>query len=255
MNYQPQNFPLTIEGLMASIEASNRYLTEKFAETDRIIKENAASLKETERIIKENAASQKETDRIIKENAASQKETDRQMKETDRIIKENAASLKETERVLSEKFAETDKKIEKTNQQIGGISQSNGEFCEEYFINAFKADPTFMGEKFDIILSHVKPYPIAVTNDEYDLILHNGGTVALIEMKYRAKVDDVGKMFKKLDSYRDNYPMYKDYKLYLCLASFSFSDDVKSAAAERGIVLIEHQGEKIEIVSENVRAW
>jgi len=230
MNYQPQNYPPTIDGLRASIEASNHYLTEKQAETDRYLKEGFA---ETKQIIKENAAAQKETDRILSEKCA---ETWKQIKETGKNIDR------------------LEKQIATTNQQIGGISQSNGEFCEEYFINAFKANPTFLGERFDIILSHVKPYP-AITNDEYDLILHNGGTVVLIEMKYRAKVDDVGKMFKKLESYRDNYPMFQDYKLYLCLASFSFSDDVKATATERGIVLIEHQGEKIEIVSENVRAW
>ncbi|MCL2434984.1 MAG: hypothetical protein FWD09_02450 [Lentimicrobiaceae bacterium] len=53
MDYQPQNFPPTIEGLRASIEASNRYLTEKFAETDRLMKETDRQMKETDRQMKE----------------------------------------------------------------------------------------------------------------------------------------------------------------------------------------------------------
>ena len=76
-----------------------------------------------------------------------------------------------------------------------------------------------------------------------------------IEMKYKAKSSDVGKMFSKLHSYRTNYPMFKDYKIYLCLASFRFSKYVRLKAAEKGIVLIEQRGDKIEVISENVRTW
>jgi hypothetical protein len=158
-------------------------------------------------------------------------------------------------------FAKTDKNfdrlekmIDKTNQQIGGISRSNGEFCEEYFINSFKENPIFLGEKFDRVLDNLKPEPVVI-NDEYDLVLRNGSTVVLIEMKYKAGVDDVGRMFRKLESYRANYPMFKEYKVYLCLASFRFPEMVRNRAAEEGIVLIQQRGDKIEVISKNVRTW
>jgi hypothetical protein len=47
--------------------------------------------------------------------------------------------------------------------------------------------------------------------------------------------------------------MYENYKIYLCLASFRFRDYVKARAAEEGIVLLQQRGEKIEVVSENLR--
>ena len=62
-------------------------------------------------------------------------------------------------------------------------------------------------------------------------------------------------MFIKLKSYRYNFPFHQDYKFYLYLASFRFRDYVKSRAAQEGIVLLQQRGEKIEIVSENVRTW
>ena len=183
-------------------------------------------------------------------------------------LQENAKQQKETERFLKEQFAETDrlqrkteknldrleKMIERDRELIGGISASNGEFCEEYFVNSFKAKPTFLGEKFDRVLDNLKPDPMVV-NDQYDLVLRNGKTIVLIEMKYKAKTSDVKSMFLKLKSYRANYPMFNNYRIYLCLASFSFRDYVKSCAAKEGIVLIQQRGEKIEIVSENVRYW
>ena len=178
------------------------------------------------------------------------------------------ASIYENDRILTEKFekterlfAATDKKfdrlekmIERDRELIGGISRSNGEFCEEYFINSFKEKPIFMGEKYDRVLPYHKPDSVVI-EDEYDLVLRNGKSVVLIEMKYKAGTDDVGKMFKKLDSYRANYPIYKKYKVYLCLASFRFPDLVRKRAAEKGVVLIQQRGEIIEVISENVKCW
>ncbi|MCL2167619.1 MAG: hypothetical protein FWH59_00660 [Lentimicrobiaceae bacterium] len=181
-------------------------------------------------------------------------ETDKRFKETERIVKETSKSLKETERILNEKFARAEKMIENTNKQIGGISRSNGEFCEEYFINSFKENPTFMGEKYERVIDYLKPDPVVI-NDEYDLVLRNGSTVVLIEMKYKANIEDVGKMFSKLHSYRANYPMFKDYKAYLALASFRFPTKVRKRADEEGVVLIEQRGDKIEVISENIKTW
>ena len=189
----------------------------------------------------------KETDKIVKETAMQMKETDRRFKETDR-------RFKETERMIKENAKENAKMIKENSKLIGGISASNGEFCEEYFVNAFKENPTFLGEKFERVVDNLKPEPMIV-NDQYDLVLRNGKTIVLIEMKYKAKVSDVKGMFLKLQSYRANYPMYKNYKVYLCLASFRFRDYVKSCAAKEGIVLIQQRGEKIEVVSENLRYW
>jgi len=180
-----------------------------------------------------------------------QAEFDREMKErqaeNDRLIEETRQQMKESDRRFNEK-------MDKINEQIGGISKSNGEFCEEYFVNAFQKNPTFLGEKFDYAQENLKPHPI-VLNDQYDLVLSNGSTIAIIEMKYKAKVDDVGRMFRKLETYRANFPVHKDYKIYLALASFRFSDAVRKRADEAGIVLIQQQGEKIEVISNNVRTW
>jgi len=196
-----------------------------------------ASIYESNRYLTEKFA---ETDRILSEKQA----------ETDRLIKETGQQMKETD----QRIARLEKSIDRTNRQIGGITNSNGEFCEEYFINAYKENPVFMGERFDRVLPNLRPDPVVI-NDEYDLVLRNGKTVVLIEMKYKANVDDVGRMFRKLETYRANYPMFKEYKVYLCLASFRFSDIVRARAEEEGVVLIQQRGEVIEVISENLKTW
>ena len=192
-------------------------------------------------------AALQETDRQRKENerflTEKQAETDRQMKETDRQMKET-----------DKKIARLEQSIDKTNKQIGGITNSNGGFCEEYFTNAYKRNPFFLGQKFNTVHKHLKPDP-AVIDDEYDLVLQNENTIVIIEIKYKAGSDDLGSLFSKLVSYRANYPMYKNYKIYLCLASFNFHPIVREVAEEAGIVLIEQRGGKIEVISEMAKTW
>ena len=201
------------------------------------------------------AEMQKETNLQMKETDRRFKETDKKFAETDRKIAETNRSFKKTERMMVENSERTEKKLDKCRELIGGISRSNGEFCEEYFINSFKENHTFMGEKYDYVIEYLRPYPNTVIADEYDLVLHNGTTVVIIEMKYKASIEDVGKMFSKLHPYRANYPMNKDYKVYLALASFRFPVKVRKRADEEGVVLIEQRGEKIEVISKNVKAW
>jgi len=209
---------------------------------------NAPTFESVWALMQENARQQKENERIFNKQLAKNERLFReQVAENNRFLKDQAA---ENEKQLKELKMQ----IQENAKHIGGISASNGEFCEEYFVNTFKINPTFLGEKFDRVLDNLKPDPMVV-NDQYDLVLRNGKTIVLIEMKYKAKVSDVRSMFLKLKSYRANYPMFNNYKIYLCLASFSFRDYVKSCAAKEGVVLIQQRGEKIEIVSEKVRYW
>jgi hypothetical protein len=210
-----------------------------------------------------------ETRKILKELSQIMKEDKMQMlaerkrwvedmeAERKRWVEEMEAERKqrkESQNDFMKRMDRLDYLFGQTREQIGGISKSNGEFCEEYFINCFKENPTLFGEKYDRVLEYYKPEPVVI-NDEYDLILRNGSTVALIEMKYKASTHDVGKMFSKLMTYRTNFPMYKNHKTYLCLASFRFPKAVRIKAKEDGIVLIEQRGEKIEVISENLKTW
>jgi hypothetical protein len=170
--------------------------------------------------------------------------------ETDRLQKETARQMKETDK----KIDRLEKTIADSNQRIEGISRSNGEFCEEYFINCFKENPTFRGEKYDRVLENLRPEPVVI-EDEYDLVLRNGCSVVLIEMKYKTGINDVKKMFSKLHSYRANYPMFKDYKIYLCLASFRFPKYIREKAAQEGIALIQQRGDKFEVIDKNLKTW
>jgi len=230
MNYQPQNFPLTIEGLMASIETSNRYLKELQAETDRQMKE---------------------TDRIVKENAVAQKETDRQFKETKQLFKEQSAEfdrrLKENAAEFDRKNAAYEKRMKRMDEEMGKWTNNQGCFAEEYFYNSFDyGRQNFFGEEFDSIEKNLKPKTKNL-KDEYDIVLYNHTSVAIIETKYKAHENDVPEVLRKAETFRILCPDYKDFKVYLGLASMAFYPELEQKCKEEGIAIIKQVGETVVI--------
>jgi len=147
--------------------------------------------------------------------------------ETDRIVKENAKAMRE---------------LQKT---VGGWANSHGSFAEEYFFNSFeKGQRNFFGEKFDEIKKHVTHFWQGV-EDEYDIVLYNHASVALIEVKYKAHKNDIPTVLKKAETYRILYPNYKDFKIYLGLASMSFYPELEQECINNGIVIIKQVGDKV----------
>jgi hypothetical protein len=174
----------------------------------------------------------KENERILNEKFA---ETDRQMKETDRQMKE------------------TDKKIEKAwrqmkanNKEIGGIANSNGEIAESYFINSFKKYPHFAGQDYQFIESNKRYYSKALDlKDEYDLVLYNGVSVAIIEIKYKVRKEDVEETLKKAETFKKLLPQYKDFAIYLGLAGLHVYMNAESDAIKQGVAIIKQVGKNM----------
>jgi flagellar biosynthesis GTPase FlhF len=196
----------------------------------------------------------KEKEEMKEERKKEKEEREEERKKEKEEREEERKKEKESQKDFMKRMDRLDYLFAQTREQIGGISKSNGEFCEEYFINSFKENPTLLGEKYDYVAPYLIPHPMIV-NDEYDLVLQNGTTTALIEMKYKADTHDVSKMFSKLYTYRTNYPIFENCKIYLCLASFRFPKAVRQKAEKEGIVLIQQRGEKIEVISEHIKTW
>ncbi|GBU25832.1 hypothetical protein R83H12_02491 [Fibrobacteria bacterium R8-3-H12] len=177
-----------------------------------------------------------------KELAAMQKETDRRMQETDR------------------RMQETDRQIKAVNKQIGGISNSNGDFAEEFFYNSLKETMSFAGVHYEYIsdkFAREKKMPDKTeVRAQFDIVLHNGDSIALIEAKYKADVEDIKEMLeKKIPNFRFLYPEYAKYKLYLGIGSLILKDRVVQEAKKLGIGLMKQRGDAVEYKTDWVRAY
>jgi len=184
--------------------------------TDNELKELVASLAVSNKELRD---SQKETDTQIKELSVSQKETGVQLKETGR-------------------------KLDKIAKMIGGVSKSQGDVAEDFFYNSFIKD-NHLGElSFDDITKNMAKHR-GKTQEEYDIFLTNGESIAIIEVKYKAHTDDIKKLTRKFDNFKKLFPIYKDYKLYGAMASFYFNQDTKDELLNAGYFIVERSGDLI----------
>ena len=171
---------------------------------------------------------------MFAETAAMMRETDRKMQETDR------------------KIAEVSEQIDKVSKQIGGIDNNIGYHAEQFFQNAFLENKVFGGIKYDEAIPNMR-----YGNDvEFDMVLENCNSVAIIEIKNRIHPGFVKKMAKeRFSEFRKYFPEYKDCDVYLGIAGFSFSDKVLSEAQKYGIGIIRQVGEGIEVKAERLKAY
>ena len=180
------------------------------------------------------------------EVAKSQAATDRQL---DKVSKQ----MEKTDRQL----ARTERQIAKTEKLVGGISNNNGLFAEEYFFNSLrKGKPILMGEKFDkLIKSEIMEDENNNTLGELDIILINGKSVAIIEVKYRVREKHVDNVKKKVKPFRKKFPEYQNHQLYLGLASMAFDTAIEDKCKENGIAVIKQVGDTIVIADENMKTF
>jgi hypothetical protein len=210
---------------------------ETMRETDLILKENALQMKETDRMIQEVRAAQKETDRQIKETAVAQKETALQMKETDRRWEK-----------MSEKWDDM-------KEKVSGINDNIGHHAEQFFQDIFAETLTFAGKKYDKMIPNLECKG-KVPCGEFDIVLVNGKDIAIIEAKNRIHPNYLKKLVEeKVAQFRRFFPEYKNRKLYLGIAGFSFSKTVPEIAKKYGVGIIKQVGKSIEVEAQNLRAY
>ena len=193
---------------------------------------------------------------MLRELAERQAETDKQMKETDRQMKETGKQMKET----GKQMKETDRKLEKiglqikeTNQQLGGMAYNQGRFAEEYFFNSFeKGKRNFFGEKFDKIRKNLKGIK---TDDEFDIVMLNGQSAGIVEVKYKAHENDIPGVLRKANTFRANFAEYKSHTIYLGLATLAFYPELEQACKDSGIAIIKQAGDTVVINDKHLKAF
>ena len=183
------------------------------------------------------------TDKELKELVASiaiaQKETEKQMQETDRKIQE-----------VEKQMQETDRKLDKVAKLVGSISNNQGDVAEEYFVNSLKDILKIGNLKFDYLLNNVRLQTKKI-NDEFDILLVNGESLALIEVKYKAHPNVIESLAKKIEHLK-MLPQYKNYKIYAGVAGFYIPDEVVKKAKEKGYFILKRKGNLIEEYVDNL---
>jgi Holliday junction resolvase-like predicted endonuclease len=148
-----------------------------------------------------------------------------------------------------------EKRLTKLTKEVGGMSKNNGAFAEEYFYNALDASRSFGNIKYDAVDRNMMN-KIGKKEGEFDVVMLNGSSVAIIEVKYRVHQKFPEKLAtKKVKRFRKLYPKYAQHKIYLGIAGLSFTDAVVANARLFGIGLVKPKGDTIECDTEHIRAY
>ena len=189
-----------------------------------------------------------ETAQLQRENAQQQKKTDRQMKETDR-------QMKETDRRMRQSRADFNRRMKKFEETMGSWSNNHGSFAEEHFYNSFEVGQrTFFSEQFDGIEKHVKGFTRGF-RDEYDILLHNGKSVGIVEVKFKAHKDHIPKVLRKAETFRENFPNFAHHQIYLGLASLAFYPELEQECIDQGIAVVKQVGDAVIINDGHLRVF
>jgi len=181
---------------------------------------------------------------------AALQESDRQRKENERFLTEKQA---ETDRQLKKISADFDRRMRKFEEMNGGLSNNQGMFAEEYFFNSFEnGKQNFFGEKFDSIKKNIKGVEY---DDEYDILLINRESIAIVEVKFRARDKDVDKALKKAKSFRINYPKYQNHRVYLGLAALTFDKGIEDDCKENGVAIVKQVGDTVIINDDHLKVF
>jgi len=191
------------------------------------------------------AVDRKEAAARDKEAAARDKEAAARIKEIDLLMKENAIEQKETDRMIKE-----------LSRRMGGVDENIGSHAEQFFQNVLRGKLIFAGQKYDKMIPNLECYKNGVSLIEFDIVLVNGKSVAIIETKHRIHPKFVKELAEeRLPKFRELWPEYSKHKIYLGIAGFSFNQKVLEEAKKYGICVLRQVGDSIEIEANNLRVY
>jgi hypothetical protein len=166
-----------------------------------------------------------------------------------------AASDARFEREMKESREDYDLRMKKFEKTMGSWSTNHGFFAEEYFFNSFeKGKQNFFGEEFDDIDKSVKGIKKGF-KDEYDILMTNGKTIGIVEVKFKAHENDIPKILNKSSTFKVNFPEYQNHKIYLGLATMSFYPELEEECIKNGIAVIKQVGDTVVINDKHLRVF
>ncbi len=173
---------------------------------------------------------------------------------TDQELKDLVASLAVAQDRTDAQMAKTDAKYANVLEMLNGITDSQGLVAEEFFFNSLADALKVGGVQYDGITSNIKR-KINGKQIEIDLLLDNGTSLAIIEVKYRARAKNIEQLKNTVATYRELFPQHKDFKIYGGIASFNVDDTVTAQAHEQGFFVLKRKGDLLEVDAQGMRAF
>jgi len=171
------------------------------------------------------------------------------------------AKMAASQAAFEKRMADLDARIAATNDTVNGIGKSNGMFAEDIYYRTLWRKKEFAGIHFDDVSNSfggIKKLPGGKRlQDQFDIVMLNDASAAIVEAKYRARKEDVATLVeKKVNNFKILFPDYKDLKIYLGLAALAFEDGAVEEARKYEVGLLQQVGETVEYATDwEVKAY
>ena len=272
----------TFESVWALLEKhaqemeKSRIEHERAWEKSRIEHERERKQREQERKEREEKREQERKEREQERKKSEQERKEREekreqeRKQREQERKESEAKSEQERKEREEKFErerekvraefdqrmkEADQRMKKLEELTGSWANNYGSFAEEYFFNSFEnGKQNFFGERFDEIERNVKGINKGF-RDEYDILLVNGKSIGIIEVKFKAHHNDLPQTLRKAQTFRVNFPEYQNHKVYLGLATMAFYPQLEQECIDQGIAVVKQVGDTVVINDAHLKAF
>jgi hypothetical protein len=213
----------------------------------RSIKESGKELKESmEKSNEEFRKRMEESDEAFRIRTEKSNEEFRKRTEeaNEAFRKEIRESLDESDRRFNERMLKSEKEW---NKKMGEIYNRLGDIAEYTFV------PEAILEKFQDLNYEFDNYcrrervigKDGCARAEYDVVLRNGDTVALVEIKSTFKHEYIDRFIQQISVATNE--KYKGKKIIGAIAALELPKEVKNYALKQGLYVIEQAGRDIKI--------
>ncbi len=151
-------------------------------------------------------------------------------------------------------LAKTDARLDRLGVMYGGVSENQGAAAEEFFFNSLSQSKQIGNIHFDDVQQKVYGGRIGA-QQEYDLVLLNGDSAAIVEVKYKVHPSSLEQLQKQLSLFKVHFPEHQHMKLYGGVAGFSIPAEVASKAHAKGYFVLKRQGESFAVDAQSMKAF
>ncbi|MDX2256388.1 MAG: DUF3782 domain-containing protein [Pseudanabaenaceae cyanobacterium bins.39] len=187
---------------------------------------------------------------LFRESEQQRQEYQQAFEERHRIVEQEMAELRAS-------IAKTEKLVEQTNKQVGGLTSRWGEFVENMIKPA--AARLFKEQGIDV---HYTAMRVKGDDDrgsmEIDILVENANEIVAIEVKSHLEIGNVKRFLKVLGRFKESFPKYQNHKLYGAVAGIKIDEQADEYATQEGLYLIQPVGDSVIIAnSQNLkrRIW
>lgn len=168
---------------------------------------------------------------------------------------EQISKLEKSQTKTDEQLAKTEAQVKETSRILSNVGINLGMVAEEYFYYALKSKMKLGNIKYDNIEFNLKAR-FKKIEDEFDLVMYNGNSIAIIEVKHKVHPNDLETLkTKKIENFKILFPYYADYKMYLGIAGMSILQDIENLAHTYGMAVLRQQGETVTIDDKHLIAY